>query len=104
MKFAKLFNINIGDLGRGFIVTLITAALTVLYQSIADGAIPALPQLKTALLVGVGAGISYLIKNLLTGVPKSVEVDVTKTIVVDATSKQVLVDAVEKDNLTNNKN
>lgn len=99
MKFSKLFNINMGDLGRGFIVTLIAAALTVLYQSIQDGAIPTLLQLKTAIMIGLGAGISYLIKNVLTGVPKSIEVDTAKTVIVDEKTKAVLVDEVKPENI-----
>lgn len=92
MKFSKMFNLSIGDAGRGFIVTLIGAALTVLYSSISEGALPTGAQLKTALLVGLGAGISYLLKNVFTGVPAVIEVDPAKTIVVNEETKQVLVE------------
>lgn len=89
-KFSDFLQINITDIGRGFIITLISTALTFLFTTIQENAIPTLAELKSSLLIGVGAGISYLIKNLLAGAPKEIHVDPAKTIVINEKTKEVI--------------
>jgi len=91
ITFPKLWNINLLDLGKGFVVTLISTALTVLYSGLASNAIPTIAEIKTALLVGLGTGISYLIKQLITGIPPAIEIDPAKTAVIDRDTKEILV-------------
>ena len=69
---SKQFTLNWRDITRGFITAIITAFLTSVYQSIESGALPTLAQLKTAGLIGLGAGVSYLLKNLLS--PAKIEI------------------------------
>ncbi len=63
---SDIFSINWRDLGKGFVTALITAALTAIATSIEAGSLPTLAALKSAGLVGLVAGIAYLIKNFLT--------------------------------------
>lgn len=46
-------------------MAVITAFLTSIYQAIEAGSFPTTSQLKTAGVIGLGAGISYLLKNWL---------------------------------------
>ena len=71
MKQSPFLSINWSDVGKGFIVAAITSAVTGISQTLEAGAIPTIAQLKTAALVGLAAGISYLIKNFFT--PASTE-------------------------------
>lgn len=66
MKQSILFKINIRDLLKGFITAFITSALTVIIQLLDSGHFPGIAQLKSAGIVGLIAGCSYVIKNVLT--------------------------------------
>ncbi len=66
MKQSNFFSLNLRDILRGVLMTAITAASTGIYQSLDSGALPTLSQLKISGLVGLAAGISYLLKNLFT--------------------------------------
>lgn len=66
MKTSSLYGLNWQDALKGFIVAVITAGLATVEQSISAGIMPNLIQLKTAGLVGLGAGLAYLIKNFFT--------------------------------------
>lgn len=62
---SQQFTLNSRDIIRGLITAVITAFLTSIYQGIEAGSFPTAAQLKTAGLIGLGAGISYLLKNWL---------------------------------------
>lgn len=66
MNPSAFLSLNWRDVLKGFIVAAISAAVTGIAQTFQAGAIPTLEQLKTAGLVGVAAGFSYLIKNFFT--------------------------------------
>lgn len=63
---SNFLNLNIDDLVKGFIVAFLSTALTGLIATLDSGALPTLAELKSAGVVGLTAGISYLLKNLLT--------------------------------------
>lgn len=64
MKNAKLFNWNLNDIVKGFIMAVIGAIITGLYTSIQAGAFPAdWTAWKPILIGGLGMGLAYLIKN-----------------------------------------
>jgi hypothetical protein len=65
MADAKLFSWNWKDAGKAAIMLVITTVATAVLQIIESGSFPTLDQLKTALIVGATAGVSYLIKNFL---------------------------------------
>lgn len=75
------------DLLKGFVVAVITSVVATLYTSFEQGSLPTLAELKTAGLVGIGAGIAYLIKNLFTDTVKEAE-----TIVEQAKKEEVIDD------------
>lgn len=66
MKESKFLSLNLRDILRGVLMTAITAASTGIYQSLDSGALPTLAQLKVSGMVGLAAGLSYLLKNLFT--------------------------------------
>lgn len=66
MMKSEFLKLNVQDLIRGFIVTVIAAILTSLVAIFNAGGFPSLDQMKTIGVFAVGAGISYLIKNLFT--------------------------------------
>lgn len=66
MNQSNFLSVNWKDVLKGFIVAAISAAVTGIYSSLSNGALPTVEQLKTSALVGLGAGISYLIKNFFT--------------------------------------
>ena len=66
MGDAKIFSWNLKDISKGFITAFITALITALYQLVQDGHLPTLAEFKTAGLVGLSAGLAYLLKNFLT--------------------------------------
>jgi VIT1/CCC1 family predicted Fe2+/Mn2+ transporter len=63
---SNFLNLNVDDLVKGFIVAFLSTALTGLISTLDSGALPTLTELKSAGIVGLTAGISYLLKNLLT--------------------------------------
>lgn len=63
MKQSELFTLNWRDAVNGFIVTVITSAVTGLGQVLENGTLPTVAQLKTAGIIGLAAGFSYIVKN-----------------------------------------
>ena len=63
---SDFLKINWRDIGHGFIVAFGTSVLTGLYDIINGGGMPTMEQLKTIGMIGLGAGISYLIKKVFT--------------------------------------
>ncbi len=63
---SSFLNLNTQDLVKGFAVAFLSAALTGLVATLDSGALPSLVELKQAGVVGLTAGLSYLLKNLLT--------------------------------------
>lgn len=64
---SKFFTLNLKDLIKGFIVAFSGALLTTIYQAINAGTIQwTIEFWQPILLTSVGAGISYLLKNLFT--------------------------------------
>jgi hypothetical protein len=60
---SKLFNLNLVDIVKGIIVAVLSAVLSVLYQALTAQAVIDPKQL---LLVGLTAGLGYLLKNVFT--------------------------------------
>lgn len=63
---SEFLKLNLKDLGRGAIVAILTAVLIALEPIIQSGDIPDIEQLKAIGIIGISAGVAYLIKNLLT--------------------------------------
>lgn len=65
-RFSMLGTIHIPDLWRGLIVAVVMAVLTTIYQTIQTGSLAI--NWTTVAVAGIGAGISYILKNFGTGV------------------------------------
>ncbi len=63
---SKFLRLNRRDFIRGFIVTVICTFITGAYQIIASGFTFDWVTLKPVVIAAIGAGVSYLTKNLLT--------------------------------------
>jgi hypothetical protein len=63
---SKFLRLNRSDFIRGLIVTVICTLITGIYQVIASGFEFNWITMKPVVIAAVGAGISYLTKNLLT--------------------------------------
>lgn len=63
---SKIFNINLKDLLKGFIIAAIAAIGTALMPLLESGTLPTLAQLQAAGIVALTAGLAYLLKNFLT--------------------------------------
>ena len=63
---SNFLNLNFDDLVKGFIVAFLSTALTGVVATLDSGVLQTLTELKSAAIVGLTAGISYLLKNLLT--------------------------------------
>lgn len=80
--FSKLFTLSQIDVIKAAIVTGISSVLTGVYQTISAGSVPTGQQLKSAGLIGLISGFSYLVKNFFTGSPDTVELNPAETKVV----------------------
>ncbi len=63
---SKFLNLNLKDAINGFIVAFLSAALTGIVTTLDSGVLPNVAELKQAGVIGLTAGLSYLLKNFLT--------------------------------------
>lgn len=63
---SKFLRLNSRDFVRGLIITVICTLITGVYQLLAGGLVFNWPNIRPVVIAAVGAGISYLTKNLLT--------------------------------------
>jgi hypothetical protein len=63
---SDFLKLNLKDYLRGLLVSALTAALIALQPIVERGTLPTLEELKEIGIVGVSAGIAYLVKNFLT--------------------------------------
>lgn len=61
---STLLNLNIQDLAKGLIVTMLTSVLTIAYQTVSAGSLTF--DWKAIGLAAITSGLAYLMKNLLT--------------------------------------
>ena len=61
---SKLFSLNLKDLGKGLITSVLAGALTSVYSGVTTGHI----DIKQVGTVSALSGIAYLSKNLLSGI------------------------------------
>jgi hypothetical protein len=62
---SKFLRLNTRDFIKGIIVVIICTFLTGIYELIANGGVVNWLTIKPIVIAAVGAGISYLTKNLL---------------------------------------
>ena len=67
MKRSKFLNLNWLDLGKGLLITVLTAFLGGILEVLQSGSLPATwVVLQPILELSLAAGVSYLLKNLFT--------------------------------------
>ena len=66
MKNSTFLSIKWKDVLKGFITAVITAILMAIYPLLQGGGTITLDQLKASGLIGLTAGVGYLIKNVFT--------------------------------------
>ena len=65
-RSSKFLNLDVKDAINGFVVAFLSASLTGLITILDSGTLPDLAELKKAGIIGLTAGLSYLLKNILT--------------------------------------
>jgi hypothetical protein len=86
---SSFLSVSDKDALRALLMAGISAFLTSLYNTIADGALPSKAEWKAAGMAALAAGIGYLIKQFLSG-PKAAETkasNVVTTVNADLTTK-----------------
>jgi hypothetical protein len=65
--FTKLWTVKLGDFERGLIIAVLTAPVTIIYQSVT--ATPVSLIFNWTVIIGgaIAGGIAYIAKNLMTG-------------------------------------
>lgn len=64
MKLSNFLTLNLRDALNGFVVAFLAAALTALVEYLNKGALPTGENLKAIAIIGLTAGVSYVVKNL----------------------------------------
>ena len=63
---SNFLHLDLQDLTKGFVVAFFSAALTGIVAILETSQLPQISDLKAAAIVGLTAGLSYLLKNILT--------------------------------------
>ena len=63
--FSKLWSFQLNDFWKGLVIAVLMAVLTVVYETLQKGTLNI--NWNTVLIAGIGAGVSYLLKNFATG-------------------------------------
>lgn len=66
MNYSNFLSLNLRDAVNGFVVAFFSTALVGIIETLDAGHLPSIGEIKTAVIVGLTAGLSYLLKNLLT--------------------------------------
>ena len=61
---SNFLSLNLRDAVNGFVVAFFSTALVSIVEILDSGNLPQIEELKTAAMVGLTAGVSYLLKNL----------------------------------------
>jgi hypothetical protein len=64
MKLSNFLTLNLRDALNGFVVAFLAAALTALVEYLNKGDLPTGENLKAIAIIGLTAGVSYVVKNL----------------------------------------
>lgn len=65
--FAELWTVKLGDWGRGLVIAILTAPLTIIYTSLMATPMTLVFDWKVILGTALAGGIAYILKNFGTG-------------------------------------
>ena len=66
-RFNELWAVRMSDWQRGFIIAVLTAPLTIIYQSLMATPVTLVFDWRAILGSGLAGGIAYILKNMGTG-------------------------------------
>ena len=66
-KFTELWTVKLTDWQRGLVIAIITAPLTIIYQSLSATPITLVFDWKAIIGAAIAGGVAYILKNLATG-------------------------------------
>jgi hypothetical protein len=66
MDLSNYFSLNLKDALKGVAVAVVSSVLTALLTSLESGGLPTGLEWKNIGIVGLTAGVAYIVKNLLT--------------------------------------
>ncbi|HXS58998.1 MAG TPA: hypothetical protein VN726_22900 [Hanamia sp.] len=89
MKQSSFLNLNLQDLIKGLLTAIGGAVMAIILPSIQAGNLTL--DWTTIWHTAVAAGLAYLSKNLFTPTPKTIQIDPSKTSVVDSKTKQPII-------------
>ena len=91
MKHSTFFSLNVQDFLKGLIVAIGGGVVAIIAPSIQDGGF--IFNWAAVWHTAVASGLAYIAKNLFSPAPKKVEIDPSKTTVIDAKTKEPLINA-----------
>lgn len=91
MKKSSFLSLNVQDFIKGLVVAVGGGIVAIVAPSIQDGSLTF--NWTTIWHTAVASALAYLAKNLFTPTPKSIQIDPEKTSVVDAKTKETIVNA-----------
>jgi len=65
MNNSKFLRINMRDLAHGFLMAFLTASLTGIIEVLNTGQLPTVSSIKAHAIIGLTAGLSYVLKAVL---------------------------------------
>jgi hypothetical protein len=83
--FSEKGSLDFRDWIHGFIMALLSSGLITLQEMLTDGISNV--NWHVVLSVAIAGGVGYIIKQLSTGVPTQIEIDPTKTEVIEKPTK-----------------
>ena len=92
MKKSSFLSLNIQDFLKGLVVAVGGGVVAIIAPSIQDMSF--VFDWTTIWHTAVASGLAYIVKNLFSSTPKTVQINPEKTTVVDAKTKEVLVNEV----------
>ena len=91
MKVSKFLSLNVQDFLKGLVVAIGGAVVAVVAPSIQSGIWTF--DWATIWHTAAASALAYLAKNFLTPTPKTVQIDPSKTSVIDRDTKEPLINA-----------
>lgn len=80
-KFSELFSLSVQDWLKGLLVAVLGAVVSVIQTSITAESFTF--DWQSIWKVALAAGLAYLSKQFFTGTPKAIQIDTTKTDIID---------------------
>lgn len=65
--FTDLWTVKLGDWGRGLVIAIMTAPLTIIYQSLMATPVTLVFDWKAIAGGAIAGGVGYILKNMATG-------------------------------------